>query len=136
MSDDYSMHDEHVPEAYTVQPVRSRRWLWWLLGIIGGFIVLVCGGVAALGFWASSHKSTEIYNVTAQRQGPSIVIRLTYDIKNRPHTIPSTRVVIEGPGWKHQQTAFGMGMVPYTGQITAIVPPNGIQPKPGGTATV
>jgi hypothetical protein len=135
MSEVYPI-DDFDPTVEPVEPVRRYRWLWWLLGIVGGFVLLVCGGGVALVFWASSRKPMEIYNLSAQRQGPTIVIRMNYDIKNRPHVIPFTRVVVEGPGWKYQQSAFGPFMISMTGQITAIVPPDGGQPRAGGSATV
>jgi hypothetical protein len=136
MSQDYPTDDLDPHVVYAVEPVRSRRWLWWLLGIFGGGVVLVCGGCGALLFWASSHKSMEIYNATAERQGPSIVVRMNYTFKTAGHTVPFTEVVIEGPGWKHRQGAFGVGMIPNTGMIAVAVPPVAGQPRPGGSAKV
>jgi hypothetical protein len=128
--------EPEVPIVEAVQPAGGSRWLWWVLGICGGGGLLVCGGCAGLLFWLSSRKPMEIYNVSAERQGPSIVVRLNYTFKSGGHTVPFTEVVVEGPGWKHRQSAFGMGMVPNTGAITVAVPPVGGKPRPGGSATV
>jgi hypothetical protein len=128
--------DDYDEDVYEVAPVRKSRWLWWLLGIFGGGIVLFCGGGIALVIWASSHKPMEIYNVSAQRQGPSIVVRLSYTFKSGGHTVPFTEVVVDGPGWKWRQSAFGMGMIPNTGTITVAVPPDAGKPRPGGSASV
>jgi hypothetical protein len=130
------MSDDSAPTVLPVEPVRSPRWLWWVLGIVGVGGLTVCGGCGALLFWAASAKPMEVYNPSAQRQGPAIVIRMNYDIKGRSRTIPFTRVVIEGPGWKHQQSAFGGMTIPFTGQITAVVPAQANQPQPGGSATI
>jgi hypothetical protein len=130
------MSDEFVPTVQPVEPVRSRRWLWWLLGIVAVGGLAICGGCAGFFFWAASSKPIELYNPSAQRQGPAIVVRMNYDIKGRSRTVPFTRVVIEAPGWKHQQSAFGGFTIPLTGQITAIVPADGNQPRPGGSATI
>ena len=133
MSESY----DEPPYVLEAVPRRGgRRWLWWVLGIVAACGLATCGGCGVFFYWLASAKPVDLSYPSAQRQGAAIVVRVDYHVKGRSPSIGFTNVIVEGPGWRHRQQAFGGIRIPVTGQITVTVPPLGNQPRDGGSAVV